>query len=59
MIRRSDPTRVITVELKEVSRGATRGRRGLERVRDGPTSFVMLQICISSSEGMSEGGSQG
>ena len=28
MIRRSDPTRVITVELEEVSRGATRGTLG-------------------------------
>lgn len=51
MIRRSDPTRVITVELKEVSWGATWGCQGLERVRDGPTLFVTLQICISSSEG--------
>lgn len=51
MIRRSDPTRVITVELEEVSWGATWGRQGLGRVRDGPTSFVTLQICISSSEG--------
>lgn len=37
--------------LEVVSWGVTWGRQGLECVRDGPTSFVTLQICISSSEG--------
>lgn len=54
MIRLSKPSRIITVELEEGSGGTPQPRRGLRRSRDGPTSFVMLQICICSSAGQRE-----
>lgn len=56
MIRLSKSSRIITVELEEGSEGggAPQPRRGLRRSSDGPTSFVMLQICICSSAGPRE-----